>query len=439
MRFIDRRFLLLLFAFTLLLAGTAQAVPDIEHWQTDNGARVYFVHAPQLPMVDVRVVFAGGSSRDEGQPGLAVLTNAMLSEGAGELDTDAISECFESLGARFGSSALRDMAYVSLRSLNRPELLEPALDTFTLVLTRPSFPEAAFERERARVLVGLQQQEQSPSDIAEKAFYRNLYGEHPYATPSLGTVESVGALKRQELIDFYRRYYVARNAVVAIVGDVDRAQAEKMAERVVGPLPAGQPAAALPAAGLPEEGRQVTQVFPSSQTHILVGHPGKSRTDPDYFPLYVGNHILGGSGLVSRISQAVREDRGLAYSAYSYFSPMAAEGPFIMGLQTGNDTAEEGLAVLRETLARFITEGPTEEELDRAKRNITGGFPLRIDSNSDILSYLAVIGFYGLPLDYLDRFNERVEAVTVEAIRDAFRRRVDPARMITVLVGGTAG
>ncbi len=146
--------------------------------------------------------------------------------------------------------------------------------------------------------------------------------------------------------------------------------------------------------------------------------------------------MLGGSGLVSRISEEVREKRGLSYSAYSYFLPMARRGPFQLGLQTRNEQVEEALQVLRDTLVKFREEGPTQAELIAAKRNITGGFPLRIDSNRKVVEFIAMIGFYGLPLDYLDRFNERVEAVTVEQVREAFQRRVDPERMVTVVVGG---
>jgi zinc protease len=173
----------------------------------------------------------------------------------------------------------------------------------------------------------------------------------------------------------------------------------------------------------------------ATQTHLLLGQPGMRRGDPDYFALYLGNHILGGSGLVSRISDEIREKRGLSYSAYSAFSPMAAEGPYLFSLQTKNDSREEALEVLRATLARFIAEGPSEAELTAAKKNITGGFALNIDSNKDILGYIAVIGFYGLPLDYLDTFIERVNAVSAAQIHDAFQRRVQPERMALITVG----
>ena len=420
----------------LFIVPLAQANPDIQHWRTDNGARVYFVQAPELPMVDIRVVFDAGSARDGGLPGLAMLTNGMLEEGAGALDANAIAERFDSLGANFSASSQRDMAIASLRSLSEPSLLEPALQTFALILSQPSFPDAALERVRRQMLTGLQSEEQNPGDIAERAFYRALYGKHPYGSPPSGSKESVQAISRQDVQHFYRRYYVGSNAVVAIVGAVTRDEAERLAKKVVGRLAQGEAAPALPAVPALSRAEESHTRHPSTQTHVLVGQPGIRRGDADYFPLYVGNHILGGSGLVSRISDEVREKRGLSYSSYSYFVPMRAEGPFTLGLQTRNDKTDEALKVLRRTLAHFVEEGPTEEELLAAKKNITGGFPLKIDSNSDILGYIAMIGFYGLPLDYLDAFNSRIEAVTASRIRDAFARRVHPDRMVTVTVGG---
>lgn len=439
----DRRRIAPQYALLLLvlwaLASLAHAARiDIQHWETENGARVYFVPAMELPMVDVQIVFDAGSARDGERAGLAQLTSRMLGEGAGGMDADAIAERFEGLGAQFSADAQRDMAMLDLRSLSDPEYLGPALDTVATILRSPDFPPPALERERGRLLIDLQSVEQSPGDIADEAFYRAVYGEHPYASPMLGTATSVQALTRADLQAFHRDYYVARNAVVAIVGALSRAQAEQIAERLMDGLPAGAAAARVAKVTGEREARRVHIDFPSSQTHVLAGQPGTYRLDPDYFPLYVGNHVLGGSGLVSRVSEQVREKRGLAYSAYSYFAPMRAEGPFILGLQTRNDQAEQAIAVLFDTLAAFIDKGPTDEELAAAKKNITGGFPLRIASNRNIVGNLAVIGFYGLPLDYLDTFNDRVEAVSGEQIRDAFRRRIDPATMVTVTVGQSA-
>lgn len=430
-----------LMAIGLVLAtfGTAQAVPDVQHWRTDNGAAVYFVQAPELPMVDVRVVFAAGASRDGEQPGIGVLTNALLAEGAAGMDADTIARRFDSVGARFSNNALRDMSTFSLRTLTEPARIEPAVATFAAVLGEPEFPAAALERERARMLIALKRQQQSPDEVAEKRFYAGLYGDHPYASPVLGTEASLQALDRDAIQAYYRKYYVARNATVAIVGSLERNAAERLAQRVVAGLEPGQPAPDLPEPQPLDASREIAVAHPSSQTHIWMGQLGVERGADDWFPIFLGNHILGGSGLVSRITDEVREKRGLAYSAYSHFSPMQAKGPFILALQTANENANQAKRVLRETLERFVAEGPTAEEVEQAKKNVTGGFPLNIDSNGEIVGYLASIGFYDLPLDYLDRFIEWVNAVTPEAIRDAFQRRIHPDRLLVVTVGGSNG
>lgn len=417
-------------------AAPAAAMAPIEHWQTGNGARVYFVPAPELPMVDVQVVFDAGSARDGGRAGLAQFTHHLLDKGAGGLSADDIAARLEGVGARMGGQSLRDMAVLTLRSLNDRKYLDPALEVFAQVLTHPDFNAADIDRERERLLIGLQYAQQQPGEVAEKAFYAGLYGDHPYAVPPDGTPESLKAIDRAALRDFHARYYVARNAVLAIVGDMSRAQAEALAARLTRELPAGERAPRLPPVSDLSGAVERHIPHPSTQTHILIGQPGMRRDDPDYFALYVGNYVLGGGGLVSRLSSEVREKRGLSYSVYSYFLPMAQIGPFEMGLQTRNDQAGEALKVLRATLAQYVAEGPTADELEAAKKHITGGQALRIDSNRKILEYLAVIGFYDLPLDYLETFNAKVEALTLAQVRDAFERRLRPERMLTVQVGG---
>ncbi len=420
-------------------AGTSQAVPEIQQWRSDNGAGVYFVHAPELPIVDVRVVFGAGASRDGDMKGIGVLTNALLAEGAAGMSADTIAQRFDSVGARFSNDALRDMSIFSLRTLTEPERMEPAVETFAAVLGRPEFPTDALNRERDRMLVALKRQRQSPGDIAKLRFYADLYGQHPYANPVLGTEASLRQLDREAIRAHYQRYYVARNATVAIVGDLKRDDAERLANRITAGLSEGKPAPALPAPEPLKSAERASLSHPSSQTHVWMGQLGVARGAEDWFSLYVGNHILGGSGLVSRIAKEVREKRGLAYSASSHFSPMQVQGPFILSLQTANDNAEQAMKVLRDTLTQFVTEGPSDEDVARAKKNITGGFPLDIDSNSEIVSYISMIGFYDLPLDYLNRFIGRVSAVTPESIREAFQRRIHPDRLLVVTVGKTDG
>ncbi|NCA70786.1 MAG: insulinase family protein [Sphingobacteriia bacterium] len=424
----------------LLVATASLAAPTIQSWDSPSGARVLFVEAPDLPMVDVRVVFDAGSARDGERSGLASMTAAMLTQGAGDWSADAIAERIESLGARLSASADRDRTTVSLRTLTRQPAMTTALETLATVLSAPSFGASDLERLRANRLTALRQDEESPRTVGQKALYRKVFGDHPYATDPAGEATTISALTRADLEAFHRRYYTSANAVVAIVGALERAQAETLAEQVTAALPRGERPAPLPNVTELATGILEQVAFPSTQTTVIAGQPGIRRGDPDYFPLYVGNHILGGSGLVSLLMEEIREKRGLSYSTYSYFQPLAQPGPFLMGLQTKNDQADQARDVMLDTLRRFIADGPTAAELTAAKKNITGGFPLRVASNSDIVGYLAMIGFYGLPLDYLDRFNERIESVTAEQIRDAFARRLDPSRLAIVVVGGgTAG
>jgi len=427
----------ILVLLSLLLVSTISvAGPKIEHWQTKNGARVFYVNAPQLPIVDLRMVFDAGSARDADKPGLASLTSSLLDEGTGALNADQVAEQFESIGARFGSSSLRDMAVTSIRSLNDKAILDKGIDLFSKVLAAPTFPEKSFQRNRKAMIVGLKVASKRPNSIASKAYYKQVFADHPYAIDSSGTEASLTTMTREDVTGFHKRYYVAKNAVIAIVGAVSRSQAESLAERVTSGLATGEAAPKLAKVSSLTAAVSKRIKHQSQQTHILVGQPGVHRGDPDYMTLYVGNHILGGSGLVSRLSDKVREQRGLAYSVYSYFSPMRENGPFTMGMQTKNSQADEALGLLNQVLKEYVNNGPTEDELKRSKQNITGGFALRVDSNKKIIEYIAMIGFYGLPLDYLDTFNDRVEAVTVEKIKDAFKRRIHPDKLVTVTVGG---
>lgn len=422
----------------LIHSGLTQAGPRIEHWQTANGVRVYFTAAPELPMVDVRLVFDAGSARDGERPGIAMLTNALLRAGTDTLSADQVAERFESLGAQYGFGVERDIATLSLRSLSDEKVLTPVLETLALIVGDARFPVDAFARERDRMRIGLRAQLESPEEVAEKAFYRAVYGAHPYASPPAGTEEGLQAITRAEVEAFYKRYYVAANAVLAIVGSVSRSEAERLAEHVVGKLPTGAKAAPLPPVAELTDARELRINHPSTQTHIFIGQPGMTRTDEDYFALYLGNHVLGGSGLVSRLSEEVREKRGLSYSVYSYFLPLQKKGVFLTGLQTRNDQVNEAVRVVNDTTQAFVKTGPEPKLLEASKDNIIGGFPLRIDSNGKIVEYLAVIGFYGLPLDYLNTFSPRIAALTPAVVHDAFRRRVQPERMVTVIVGGEA-
>jgi zinc protease len=430
---------LLLWIF-VLGTGPAAAAPQIHTWQTENGARVYFVRAAELPMADIRVVFDAGSARDGPRPGLAGLTNMLLAEGARGLPAHALSERFEQVGAQYTAGSARDMAWVGVRSLSEQAKLDTSLSVLADLLQHPDFAPEAIERERSHMLTGIKQRQQDPAAIAEDTFYETLYARHPYGSPPQGTEPSLKAVVRKDVIDFHRRYYCARNALVAVVGDLTLEAARALAARIVKDLPPGEPAPALPKVPATPKRAEIKIAYPSTQTHVWIGGVGITRTDPDFYPLYVANHSLGGGGFISRLYKAIREKRGLSYSVYSYYVPMRAPGPFIAALQTANHQAPEAAELLQRSLAEFADAGPTAAEIEASVKNITGGFPLRIDSNREIIEHLVLIGFYGLPLDYLETYVDRIKAATRDRIRDALQRRFKPMALITVSVGpGKAG
>ncbi len=425
-----------IFAIVLLLASDlATAVPAIQNWRTANGVPVYFIPARELPMVDAQILFNAGSVRDGERPGLAKLTNALLEEGAGDWSADAIADRLDQVGARFSASSRRDAASVSLRSLVDPRYLQPTVEIVARLLKEPTFAPDAVERVRQQMLMALRERAQSPGAIAQDAFFKALYGSHPYGSPPEGTPTSLNAIARAEIQDFHRRHYTAANAVVAIVGDLDRSAAEQLANTLVGGLPQGETIPPPPVP--PVAASQTIRIpHPSSQSHILIGQLGVSRADADYYALYLGNHVLGGNGLVSQLSQEIREKRGLAYGAYSAFTPMRQAGPFLINLQTRNDQVDTALQVAQTTLREFTANGPNPQVLEEARQNITGGFALDLAGNGKLAGALGGIAFYGLPLDYLQNYIGTMNGISLEQAKAAWQRHVQPDRSITVIVGG---
>jgi len=421
-------------AVLLCAASSAFATPHIQHWQAASGARVYFVEDHDLPMLDVAVNFPAGSGFDvAGKVGVANLAFGMLDLGAQGLDEDQIATRLADIGAQMGGQFDSDRAGLTLRTLSNEGEREAALDVLARCLQQPLFPEPVLVREKARLIASLKEAETQPESIADKAFAKAVFGVHPYGWRT--EVADVEKIQRAELVDFYRAHYSAKHAVVALMGDITRDQAEEIALRLTAGLPKGDASAEIPPVLIRIQPSERRIAHPASQSHIMIGTPGVARNDEDYFPLYVGNYILGGGGFVSRLMNEVREKRGMAYSVYSYFIPMQQPGAFQIGLQTKKEQADESLKLVRQTLRTFVDKGVTEKELKAAKQNIIGGFPLRIDSNKKIIDYLGVIGFYELPLTYLDDFTARVDKVTTKQIRDAFKRRIDPDSLATVIVG----
>ncbi len=427
----------LLFLLMFFYAAPVLALLPIAHWETAGGARVYFVQNRDIPMLDVSIDFAAGSGFDRGdKSGVASMTNHILQLGADGMDQDDIARRTADVGAAISARFDSDRAGLRLRTLSSAAEREQALAVYTRLLQKPTFPAAALSREKTRLIGTIKESDTRPATIAARTFAELVYGAHPYGLRSSGEAASVEKITRDDLTAFYRQHYHPRGAVVAIVGDVSRDEAAAIAERIAAGLPPPPAAAAVlpPVDAIPGK---VTRRIPhhATQSHIHIGTLGMARGDPDYFPLYVGNYILGGGGFASRINEEVRQKRGLAYSAGGYFSPLAQKGYFVISMQTRKEQAQEALDVTLKTVRDYVANGPTEKELRDAKTNLVGGFPLRIDSNRKIHEYLAMIGYYRLPLTYLDDFVGNIERVTIADIKRAFTARIDPDRLITVVVG----
>lgn len=427
---------LISFLLFALLPMLAHAGVRIEHWTTPAGARVYFVASREIPILDVRVEFNAGSANDPaGKSGLAGLTTGLLDSGVKlggvGLNEEQMAEKLADLAAHLGAVVDTDRAGLSLRTLAAPPQREAALELMRAALTTPTFPAEVLVREQGRSAAAIQEADTRPDAIAVKRFRQAIYPGHPYGmTP---TVESVMAISRDDVVAYWRNHFGARRAVVSIMGDVSRAEAERIATQLTDALPDAPPAVARPPVVQPAA-TTLKVAHPAAQSHIYLGLPAIRRGDADFFPLLVGNYVLGGGGFVSRLMKEVREKRGYAYSVYSNFDPRLQEGPFEIDLQTKRAQAADAVEVVNATLDTFVKDGPSAQELKAAKQNLVDGLALRLDSNAKLIGYLAVIGFYDLPLTYLDDYPRQVDAVTTQQVRAAFQRRVPHEHRVTVIV-----
>ena len=429
-------------AIGLFCINFAWAGIPIQHWTQPQGARVYLVESPAIPMVDVQIDLDAGSRRDPAdQPGLANLMATSTSNGvrashAGPaLDENQLSEAWADLGASFGGSASADRMSFALRSLTYPDILDQAVALAARQIGEPAFPEAPWLRDRPKLIASLKEANTRPATLAARAFNRAVYGNHPYGYEP--TEASLLRTHEQHMRDLHARVLRACAVQVSIVGALNRTQADALVTKLLArlpqagcvkppPVPEVQPLAAASDQRI---------AFASAQAHVLVGQPGFKRNDPDFFALTVGNHILGGGGFTARLTEEVREKRGLTYSVYSFFAPGLHAGAFTVGLQTRPDQAEQALALVREVLSRFVAQGPSDKELQAAKDNLMGGFALRIDSNKKLLDNVANIAWNRLPLDYLDTWTQQIDKLTAADVRAAMARVLQPDRMATVVLG----
>ena len=433
-----------IFLFSLFgLIASAQATLPIEQLESFNGARAYLVQTKSLPMVDIEVSIDAGDRYDPaGKSGLADLVAGLMTYGArgdkGLLSEAQIADEIADLGANIGFSVSGERATLRIRSLSRKDLRDRAVQLAAAMLSAPSYDANIVAREKQRTITSLLEAETKPEYILERRFKSMVYGNYPLAqSPS---VKSVSAITPADLAQFHKRFYRSDRMIVSIVGDVDQAQAKEIVQNLLKKIPQTGPNIPTltqlqrsPVEPLSE--REVFIPFDSQQAHIAMGMTAVTRNNPDYFPLLVGNYILGGGGFVSRLMSEVREKRGLAYSVFSYFSPGKDAGIFQAGLQTKSDQGALALEVMSQTIANFIANGPTVSELLAAKANLVNGYPLRIDNNRKLLDNVSSIVWNDLPLNTMEIWTQQVEAVTLDQVTAAFQKYLAMDRMKIVVLG----
>ncbi len=430
---------LLLLMSVSIVTASPKTVLHIQHWQTANGAKVYFVRAPELPMLDIRVAFKAGSAYDGSHLGVANFVNQMFQQGTTTRSANQIATALDTVGAIMDDGLDRDVAQVTLRTLTDKHYLNKALAVFSDALTHSTFPEQAEARVQRQIMASIKVEQQNPFEVAKKLFFKNLYANTAYAHAPEGNLQSVAALTRQQLLDFYRRFYVAKNAYVILVGDITRRQAQQIAKQITAKLPTGVPAPKLNKAVSLKDGKHIHVDFPTKQTSIMIGQVGITRNNPNYFPLLVGNAVLGGLQSTSILYKQVRDERGLAYFAFSQFSAKPFRGPFVISLQTKANQANTTLNIVKTIVKDFLKNGPNQQQLTIAKKNMIGRFPLSLSTNKQIADVVTSLAVYGRPLDFLDHYRQHVSQVTLAQIKQAFNKTLQPKDMLVVLVGPKTG
>jgi zinc protease len=420
-----------------VLAFTPASAVEVQELTSPQGTGFWLVEEPSIPIVALEISFAGGARLDpEDRPGVANLFAGMLEEGAGDLDAVGFATARDALSARFRFSAAQDSINVGAMML--AETIEPAAELLATALAAPRFDPEPLERVRGQVLSAIAESENDPQDVAAKAWFADAFPDHPYGRPNQGTAESVAAITRDDLIAARTLLLSRANARIAVVGAIGAEAAGQMIDTILAGVEPGKPIVSTPYTGAPPPGLRVIDLD-VPQSAAVFGHNGLRRDDPDFIPAYVMNYVLGGGGLTSRLMVEVREKRGLAYSVYSYLSTRDEAALYLGGVQTTNARISESLEIIKAEWARVAAEGVTADELDRAKRYLTGAFPLRFDSNRGIARYLVGLQEQGLGSDYIDRRNGEVEAVTLEDIRRVAARLLKPDALSIVVAGKPTG
>lgn len=433
----------LTFALIAVVSTSAHAILPIEKLDSFKGAQAYLVQTKSLPMVDIEISIDAGDRYDpSAKSGLATVVGQLMNYGAksekGLLNEAQIADEIADLGANLGVSVSGERAIMRIRTLSRKDLRDRAVQLASAMLSAPTYDAKILAREKQRMTTALLESETKPESVLDRRFRKLVYGDYPLAnSPTVRSIANIGATDLQQ---FHKQFYRGDRMIVSIVGDVSKVEAAEIVQGLLQRVPQSGPAVAK----LPEferspveplSQREVTIPFDTQQAHIAMGMTAVTRSNPDYFPLLVGNYVLGGGGFVSRLMSEVREKRGLAYSVFSYFAPGKDVGIFQAGVQTKSDQATLALEVMSSTIAQFIANGPMQSELDAAKANLINGYPLRIDNNRKLLDNVSSIAWNSLPLDTMDVWTKQVEMVSLDQVKEAFQKYLAMDRMKIVVLG----
>ena len=439
-------------------AASPEPRASLHQFVSSKNSRVLFQQASDIPMIDLAIEIDAGNRWDpQGLEGLASLTAQLAKAGVRSsanrpaLGETEMGEAWADLAVEQSVGTSRDQVSMRFRFLSDPKVRDAAIALIARVLAEPAMADSVFERQRATSIAGLKESLSRPQTLATRALWQAMYQGHPYG--ALVTEASLQATSRDHLVAFHGFYWKPERMSIAIVGDIGLAEAKRLVESTQALLKSGisekdQTLAALtgfrsslgPAPQGGPSGSTINVDHPASQAHIWMGLPVLARHElDDYFALTLANHVLGGGGFVSRLTKEIREKRGMAYSVFSAVQPLAQTGPFFLGLQTQREQASQAVKVVNETLANFIAQGPSEEELVAAKKNLIGGFALRLDSNRKLIDNLAAINFYRLPANYLDTWTDRIDMVSREDVQNVLNQRLAGRGMVTVIVAGKPG
>jgi zinc protease len=424
------------FLIIMTQANLTQADVEISKYVTKNGVEILYTKSENIPMIDIKITFDAGSNKDGELKGLSMLTHSLLDEGTSKMNSEAIASAFESTGAIFSTSVNKDKSSVSLRSLADKKYLEPSVKMLLKILSDSVFPKSEVILQKERTLSSISEDKSDPSEVSSNLFFKEIYGNYAYGFPSIGSEESIEKIKRKDIINFYKENINSSNASIAIVSSLSKKDIIILSEKISKSLSFSSPKKNVLNNFLKNNKKKyIFKKFNSEQAHIYIGGQSIKRGSENHLPLYVGNYIFGGSGFSARLMKELRVKRGLTYGVYSYIYPMKNIGPFVVGIETKAEQAQESVRLIHKMLKEFHANGPTDKELTHAKEAIINGFPLRIDSNQDILNYLSMINYYDLPINYLNTFTDKISKITKKDILRAFKEEIDVNNLITLVVG----